>query len=268
MLVQLNDHEMNLVRRGDSTGLPIIFIHGFPFSHAMWEPQLSVLPPSYNAIAYDIRGHGRSAVGDGLYTIELFVDDLLALMDYLELEQAVACGLSMGGYIALRAIERHPERFNGLILADTRSVADNDEARINRAGVIKSVMTKGVEAFAADFVKLVFAPQSLTARLEQVEFIKQIICTTDPRAIGGTLLALAARTDTTNALPKIDVPTLLMVGEHDALTSPSASEHMAGFIPGAEFHVIPEAGHLSNLENAPVFNRHLLDYLGKLEQVK
>src|SRR5258708_7647613 len=112
--------------------IPIVFLHGFPFSQAMWEPQVAVLSKG-QAVTYDIRGHGQAPVGDGLYTIELFVDDLIALLDERKIPKAILCGLSMGGYIALRAVERESHRVAGLVLADTRSEADPNEGKIKRA---------------------------------------------------------------------------------------------------------------------------------------
>ncbi len=248
---------------GNISGVPVVLIHGFPFSHEMWYPQVEALSPHYRVITYDVRGHGKSEVGDGQYTIELFVDDLFGVLDYLKIEKAVGVGLSMGGYIALRAIERNPERFRALVLCDTRSEADTNESKLKRAATIRMVKGAGVEKFAADFVKSVFAPQTFERDPETVHFIQDIIEETSPTAIVGTLLALAARTDTTASLPNINVPTLILVGEHDTLTPPSAAEAMGAKIANSELHVIPDAAHMSNLENPEVFNKHLLDFLSQ-----
>jgi 3-oxoadipate enol-lactonase len=246
---------------GKRSAVPIVLIHGFPFSQQMWEPQVHALSPHYFVITYDVRGHGESEIGDGQYTLELFVDDLLGLLDFLGVEKAVVCGLSMGGYIALRAIERNPERFRALVLCDTRSEADSNEGKIKRAAAARQIKAEGVEKFAADFVKAVFAPRSFEADLEMVNFIQDIIEETSPTTIVGTLIALAGRTDTTASLPNIRVPTLILVGEHDTLTPPTAAEAMHKSIPNSELHVIPNAAHLSNLENPEVFNKHFLNFL-------
>src|SRR3989338_135113 len=102
-------------------GPAVIFIHGFPFNRKLWGPQFEALSKSYRVVSYDVRGHGQSEVGDGQYSLEFFVDDLIEGMDHLKIESAVLCGLSMGGYIALRALERHPGRFKGVVLCDTKS---------------------------------------------------------------------------------------------------------------------------------------------------
>lgn len=261
MKIQLNGAAISYADRGLPQGTPVVFIHGFPFNHTMWDPQMRALPNHFRAITYDIRGHGQSDVGDGQYSIELFVDDFIGLLDHLVIRQAVVCGLSMGGYIALRAIERHPERFRGLILCDTRSEADSDEGKIKRSAAVKSVKKGGVEAFAASFVKAVFAPETFRTKPDAVETIRKMIVSNSPLGIGGTLLAMAARTDTTKALSGIRVPTLILVGEHDALTPPSSSQAMHERIPSSQMHVLPGAAHMSNIENAGEFNRHLLEFL-------
>lgn len=252
---------INYVERGTPAGLPVVFIHGFPFSHRMWDAQMRALPHGIRAISYDLRGHGESQVADGQYTIEFLVDDLIALLDHLVIDKAVLCGLSMGGYVALRAIERSPERVRALVLADTRSEADPNEAKIKRAATIMAVKRDGVPAFAETFVKAVFAPQNLSGQPQAVESIKSIIRGNTQLGIAGTLIALAARTDTTASLAKITVPTLIMVGEHDTLTPPAASESMHAAIKGSQLVVVPGAGHVANIENEAVFNQALVSFL-------
>ncbi|MGA2973387.1 MAG: alpha/beta fold hydrolase [Candidatus Bathyarchaeia archaeon] len=264
MKTTVNAIDVSFFDVGIPDALPIVLIHGFPFSHEMWDPQIQAFQKRFRVIAYDLRGHGKSGVGDGQYTLEFFVDDLLALLDYLKIGKAVLCGLSMGGYIALRAVERNPERVIGLILADTQAKADSNEAKLKRAATIKSVKANGVNAYAEAFVKSVFAPQTFTSDMAAVEKIRQVIRANSSLGICGALLALASRTDTTEALSSIRVPTLILVGEHDLLTPPSASEEMHSRIPNSEIHVIPNAAHLSNLENSDEFNIHVLNFVDRL----
>jgi 3-oxoadipate enol-lactonase len=248
---------------GPSSGLPVVFVHGFPFSHAMWHPQIEALRSTYHTLAYDIRGHGNTETGDGQYTIELFVDDLIGVLDERNIGQAVFVGLSMGGYIILRLHERQPERFKGLVLCDTRSEADTDEAKIRRAGSIVAVKRNGVKAFAQNFVRSVFAAETFEKKPETVKFITSIIENNSPIGIAGTLLALASRTDTTQSLGSISVPTIILVGEHDVLTPVASAEALKQRIHGSRLHVIPHAAHMSNLENPEVFNMRLIEFLNK-----
>jgi pimeloyl-ACP methyl ester carboxylesterase len=230
----------------------------------MWEPQFPVLAADYRGISYDIRGHGTSDVGDGQYTIELFVDDLIAVMDRLKIGTAVVVGLSMGGYVALRALERVPERFSAAVLCDTRSESDGNEVKLKRAASIARVKREGSGPFASDFVKTVFAPATLKNNPGRVERIQKGIEGMSPLAIAGTQLALAARTDTTESLSRLSVPVLILVGEHDAITPPDVCRAMQRRIPGSEFYIVPNAAHLSNLENPGFFNEKLLQFLGRV----
>jgi pimeloyl-ACP methyl ester carboxylesterase len=261
--ILINDIAVNYIEYRPSQGLPVIFIHGFPFSHKMWGPQMHELPKDIHAIAYDVRGHGSSDVGDGQFTIELFVDDLIALLDHLGLEKAVLCGLSMGGYIALRAIERHPNRIKGLVLCDTKSEPDLNEEKIKRTSSIKAAKSAGVSAFADDFVKAVFWPKTFENNPEAVEFIKELIRANSLLGICGTLLALASRTDITQNLSSINVPTCIIVGEYDLVTTPFCAQRMHKAISGSELHILSNAGHMSNLENTKDFNENLITFLKK-----
>jgi 3-oxoadipate enol-lactonase len=259
----LNDSLINYSERGMPQGLPVIFIHGFPFRQEMWEPQINVMPNSIYSISYDVRGHGGSDVGDGQYTVELFVDDLIALLNHLFVKKAVLCGLSMGGYIALRAYEKHADRISGLILCDTKSAADTDAAKIKRAAMMKAIKLEGIHAFATEFLKTIFWEKTFDLNPGVVSFIHQIICANSPRGISGTLLALAARTDTTSVLSSIRVPTCIIAGEHDVLTPPSDAQSLQKAIAGSELHILPRAAHMSNLENTQDFNECLVNFLRK-----
>lgn len=264
MIATVNDAPIFYVDLGPRDALPILFLHGFPFSHRMWEPQLQLCSRTFRTVAWDFRGHGESYVGDGQYTIEGHVDDLLALLDHLEIPSCVIAGLSMGGYVALRALEREPGRFRAAVLCNTRSEADGNETRLKRFASMAAVKARGSAFFAEGFVKAVFAPASFERHAAAIASIRSIIAATSPLSIAGTLLALAARTDTTPSLGKLTMPVLIMVGESDATTPPAASQAMHERIPGSELRVIPGAAHMSNLENAEVFNRHLLTFLGRL----
>lgn len=253
---------------GDPAALPVVFLHGFPFSHEMWSGQVAAIADNYRAVTYDVRGHGQSDVGDGQYTIELHVDDLIALLDHLKIEKAVLVGLSMGGYIALRALERNSERVRAALLCNTRSEADSNETKLKRAAGIANVKRNGTAVFADEFVRGVFAAKTLKTKPEVVDQIRRSIARMSPLAIAGTLLALAARTDTTKSLSRIKVPSMILVGEHDTITPPAAAQAMHEKIPNSELHLIPRAAHMSNLENPEVFNEKLLSFLRRVSQAE
>lgn len=256
--------ECSYETHGPRTGIPVVLVHGFPFSKEMWQPQVHALKASNYVITYDVRGHGESGIGDGQYTIEFFVDDLMALLDHLRVGKVVIAGLSMGGYIALRATERHPDRFRALILCDTRSEADGNEGKIKRAQQAGIVKRDGMKSFANTFVPALFYKKTEQENPAVVELIRSIVERASPLAVAGTLTALAARTDTTAALYNITIPALILVGQHDTLTPPSASEAMKQKLPNARLNILPRSGHLSNLENPEEFNSHVLKFLASL----
>ncbi|MBW7888653.1 MAG: alpha/beta fold hydrolase [Bacteroidetes bacterium] len=253
---------------GVTTATPVIFIHGFPFSHKMWTTsggQAEALSGTNRVIAYDVRGHGETEIGSGQYTIEIFVDDLIGLMDHLKIHKAIITGLSMGGYITLRAYEKYPERFLGMVLCDTKCISDTNEGKIKRAESAKYLTANGLKSYAEDYVKRMFTPESFNTKNDAVKLIQSTIEKTSPTSIIGTLIALAARTDSTNLLQKISVPTLILVGEKDTVTTPADSQFMKERIPNAQMQIIPNAAHMSNLENAEEFNKHLTAFVKSIQ---
>ena len=167
----------------------------------------------------------------------------------------------MGGYVALRAVKRNPERIVGLILADTRSEGDPNPGKIGRATSIKKIKAGGLSEFCEGFLKSCFAPESFQKIPDRIEKIRHTILGNPPLGICGTLMALAGRTDTTGSLGSIQVPTLILVGEKDAITPREFSQKMKAGIPGSELVLIPQAGHLSNVENPETFNQSLNQFM-------
>ena len=243
---------------GPRDGVPVVLLHGFPMDGTMWRPQIDVLGKEFRVVCGDARGHGRSGGGGAAIAFEWFVDDLLAVLDRLAIDSAVLVGLSMGGYTALRFAEREPSRVRALVLADTKSAADGNEAKVKRAAGARKALAEGSRAFADGFLATAFAPG---AAPKTVAAARKVIAAMDPRAIAAALVALAGRTDTTESLPKIRVPTLVIVGEKDALTPPADSRALAAAIPGARLVEIPGAGHFSNLQAPAAFNEALLAFL-------
>ncbi len=239
----------------------IIFLHGFPFNKNMWRPQLEALPDHINAFAVDIRGHGNSTSGHGFFSIDVFAKDLRAFMERLHIDEAVLCGISMGGYIALRAHELFPEKISGLVLADTHSKADSNAAKQKRFDSIQAVLSHGRRPFAIGFVENVFAPSSLEKFPEAIELIKSSIRRNNISTICATLLALAARTDTTASLYQIEVPALLIRGAQDKITAKQDMLDLANAIPKNSYVEIEHAGHLPNLEDAEKFNSLLHEFM-------
>ena len=239
----------------------VVFVHGFPFNKNMWMPQLEALPASVRAIAIDVRGHGNSTTGHGFFSIDVFAKDLLVFLRKTGIERAVLCGISMGGYIALRAYQLQPDAFSGLILCDTNSLADDNAAKQKRFDTIQSVLKNGKRAFSIGFVNNVFGQKTLAENPEAVDLIKSSIRRNTESSICATLLALAARTDTTDSLPSVTVPTLVVRGADDRITTREQSDILVSGIPGATYLEIPGCGHLPNLEDPTRFNMELMAFL-------
>jgi pimeloyl-ACP methyl ester carboxylesterase len=261
----MNTIENNLVvfSKGEPHNRPVIFVHGFPFDHNMWANQVDALSSKYFCVTYDIRGLGESHVGDGQYTIEMFADDVINLIEENKLSKPVLCGLSMGGYIAQRIVEKNESLFSALILCDTKSAADNNDAKLKRAEGIKKINELGIKTFVENFVPNCFAEESFT-KIKDV-YNKTLLRSLKSSAVGvkGCLLAMAARTDTTEFLSKINIPVLLICGEKDKLTPPDIMKEMSALIKDSEFHIIPGAGHMTPIENPIAVNEILTYFLSR-----
>jgi len=239
------------------TGPPLLLLHAFPLGLAMWDPQAAALADTHQVVRFDGRGFGGSPPGDSLLTMERIADDAAGILDHLGLPSAVVCGVSMGGYAAFAMIRRHPERIRAMVLADTRAGADSPEARANRAAQAEKVRRDGARAIADAVLPKLLGATSHRERPELVARVRQMIEANPPRGITDALAGLAARADSTPSLREIRVPTLVVVGEEDAITPVAEAEALQRGIAGSRLAVIPRAGHLSSLENPEEFNRQL-----------
>ncbi len=265
LTISVNNLTVSYIDEGQTSSPKIIFIHGFPFNKSMWRKQIEILKENYRVIAYDIRGHGSTDAGSDNFSIELFVNDLLGLMDTLNIDKSILCGLSMGGYIALNAIENYPERFNALLLCDTNCSEDIPEAKEKRMKAIESIKENGLEQYAKESLKKLFAPISFSKHSEETVFVKEMIMKTSEQSLFKTLHALAERKETCARLHQIRVPVLIMVGKEDEITPPDAAMLMHEKIKGSSIRIIDHAGHLSNLENSVEFNNQLTGFLSLIK---
>jgi len=263
-----NNHTISYTDEGPDNAPVIILTHGFPFNKSMWNKQIEVLIETYRVIAYDVRGHGNSTSGTDNFSIELFVNDLLDLMDALKIEKAMLCGLSMGGYIALNAVENFPKRFSALILCDTNCTADSPETREKRMKTIESIQENGLEQYANESLKNLFAPESFVTNKEKIEVVKEMIMETSVQSLSSTLIALSKRKETCTGLAKIRIPVLIVVGKEDQITPPDAALWMQKNIKGSILNIIEHAGHLSNIENSYDFNGQLRRFIASLYKRK
>jgi 3-oxoadipate enol-lactonase len=247
--------------------IPVIFLHGFPFDKSMWHIQLDELKSTYRLIACDIRGFGKSADEETSLSIDLFADDLVKFMDNLSIDKAVICGLSMGGYIALNAMKRFPDRFMALVLCDTQCIADTTDLKEKRFKTIDEIEVEGISNFNEGFIKKVFCKDSLKNKKKLVEQLRKVVFANSSRIISQGLVVLAGRSETCSMLGEITIPTLIICGRQDEVTPLAQSEFMQENIKGSLLRVIENAGHVSNLEQPAAFNKHLREFLSALGSV-
>lgn len=256
-------NELFVYLSGNEKHKAIVFVHGFPYDHMMWKEQIAEFSKNYFCVAYDIRGLGQSPAGNGQFTMESFVDDLESVIDDLKLDKPILCGLSMGGYISLRVLERMQNKFSAAILCDTKSEADNNEGKLKRAAGIKRISTEGLAPFAKDFIINCFGDYFKHNKKEELDKIIETSSQYDPVGVKGCLLAMLSRIDTTANLDKINIPTLLICGEQDALTPPAVMKEMQKKIKNAEYVEIKNAGHMTPIENPEQVNKAIAELLKK-----
>ena len=248
--------------RGD--GPAVLFVHGYPFDRSIWSHQVAALD-GYRRIAPDLRGMGASDAPDLGYSMEIYAADLAALLDVLAVEEVVLCGLSMGGYIAFECLRRWRQRVRGLVLMDTRAEADTAEGRKARDAAAALARDGGADAVTESLLPQVLGRSTRTGASITVERVRGMMSSTPVPGLVGALAAMRDRPDSSQLLSELaGVPTLVMVGEEDALTPPDVARAMADRIPGARLVTIAGSGHLPPVERPVETTRALLEFLRTL----
>lgn len=259
----------DLAHVDEGRGTPVLLVHGFPLDHTMWDAQIAALSAQSRVIAPDLRGFGRTppAPGDAERGISMegFADDLVELLDALAIrEPVVFVGLSMGGYIGWQFACKHGGKLRALVACDTRAIADTDEARAGRIKSAESVAAAGSVIVANAMEPKLFAKATFEKKPEIVAATRKVMESTPPAGVAAALRGMAARPDVTSFLPSINVPTLVLVGEHDAISSAAEMKTIADAIPGAEYVVISKAGHMTTVEEPVAVNEALTQFIDKL----
>jgi 3-oxoadipate enol-lactonase len=227
------------------TGPAVILLHGYPLDGAMWSGVARSLAVGLRVLKPDLPGHGDNAA-PAPDSIDAHADFAEAILAQLPGPAGVA-GFSMGGYVALALMKRKPEKVRALALVDSRAGADDGAGRAKRDEAIATVQSAGVEPIAQAMLPKLLSPESLK-KADLVERAARMMKRQKPETVAADLAALRDRPDSTPVLPLIGVPTLVVVGELDALTPPAESQAMAAAIPGARLVTIPGAGHLAPME--------------------
>jgi 3-oxoadipate enol-lactonase len=260
MLIQLK--KIRLAYDDLGQGQPLLFIHGYPLSRRMWQPQISGLASDFRVLALDLRGHGESQTVTGPYLMSLLADDCADFLEGLAIQQpVVVCGLSMGGYVAFEFYRQHPKQVAGLVLAATRPGPDTPEGRSNRdkSGALAS--QQGVSAIAEAMLPKLMSPATYQRQPDLVNQVKTILESISLEGVIGDLQGMKERPDSTLTLAEIKVPTLVLHGADDQLVPLREAEIMREAISNSRLEVISEAGHLLNLEQPEWFNRLIKDFI-------
>ena len=257
MKININGLQFAYDIRG-RTGPPLVLLHGFGMDRSIWEDLVESQLGDQQVILPDLRGHGESDAPEGPYSMSLMAADLGYLLDALGIEQAIVCGHSMGGYVALAFAELHPHLLAGLGLITTNAQADPEEKRAGRFTLIDQVRERGSVAVA----------ESLAPRLSSNPAVMQqaqhLISSIAPQGLIGALAGMAERPDRTDLLPQVNVPTLVVAGEVDQITDFKTAKAMADVLPQGEFLGIPGVGHLPMSEAAAELGQGLRSLVARV----
>jgi pimeloyl-ACP methyl ester carboxylesterase len=259
-------------------GPAVMLLPGYPFDRSMWREQMDFLSAErYRVIAPDLLGEmydklqfveravadqsERQAEARRTNTMADMARHVAALMDGLKIDQAVVCGLSMGGYVAFECMQLFGERVRALILAGTRAPADNEQERKGRMEQVEQMITRGMSGIAEASLPKLLSPRTIAEKPEVVARVREMILSADPLAAAAAQRGMAMRRDYSNDLGTIDVPTLVIVGRDDPIRPVSDAEFMHKGIRNSRLEIIEDAAHMTNMEQPEVFNRAVLSFL-------
>ena len=252
--------------RESGHGQPVLLIHGYPLNSRLWQSQLDGLADVARLVAPDLRGHGDSEAVPGPYSMDLLADDCAALLDGLEIDEPVVVnGLSMGGYIAMAFARRYPERLAGLVLTATRAAADLEAGKTGREQAAAQAREQGIGSIVENMLPKLLAPGNYQNRPELVAEARAIMNNTSLEGVLGDLEGMKNRPDSTASLANVRVPARIIFGADDQIIPQSEAQEMLSALPDAGLDVIPEAGHLVNLEQPEAYNLLLQEFILSLE---
>lgn len=254
---------MSLAHESSGQGLPLVFVHAFPLHASMWRPQLKSLEKRGKVIAMDLPGFGCSSL-EGKTTIPKMAHEIAQLLDALNVKEPVMIsGLSMGGYVAFEFFRQFPTRVKALGLFSTRAGKDTPEAREKRIKTADQIQKEGLQDFAPKTAANLIGKTTQSFNPDLVRDLEQMILSNTKEGVAGALLAMADRRDSSDLFPSIKCPVLIMAGEEDTLIPISESETMHAKIPHSQFHRLPKAGHIINLEQSEAFQKGFETFLSE-----
>lgn len=256
---------VRLHARDVGEGIPLILLHAFPLSSAMWLAQREALSSRFRVITPDLRGFGGSVLGDEEPSIDVMADDVARMMRLSGIDRAVVGGLSLGGYVAMALCRRHPDRLLGLVLADTKASADPVTARRDRLAMAETLEAENSPRVLVDeLLPRLVGPTTFQQRALVYGRVRGLVQSTPIRAAAWAQRAMAGRPDAFETLRGVRVPALVLVGSEDTVTTEEDARAMADVLPNAELQVITRAGHLSAVEQPDLFNQAVTEFVSAL----
>jgi pimeloyl-ACP methyl ester carboxylesterase len=238
---------MNLSYIEQGQGMPLVLLHGFPFNGSLWQHQMRSLSDACRVIVPDLRGFGRSEAAEGTYEMTLLAQDVLQLLDALAIQKAVIIGHSMGGYVTLALWRLAAERFSALGLVASHVWADSDAQRQGREQLIAQVMERGADAVVEALLPRLFAPK-LPKDAPIVRQARAMMLAARSISLTSALRGMMNRPDSSDLLPQIAVPTLILCGDSDPILPLERAEEMARLLPNATLITVQDAAHMPMLE--------------------
>jgi 3-oxoadipate enol-lactonase len=262
--VIINGININYLVSGEDDA--IVLIHGHPFDHTMWQPQIDAFSVKYRVIVPDLRGYGKSTLpATGATRFEDYATDILLLLDKLGIDSFHVAGLSMGGQLAMETYRQAPSRVKALILADTFASPDTPEAKKARNEGADRMEREGMNGYANESIHKMIKAEHVTTMPDVAAHVMRMMTSTSPKAAATAMRARSARIDyLSEVLPQIKAPVLVVVGRQDEFTPVAKAEEMHAALPDSQLVIIEDAGHMPNLEHAVEFNEIALEFLAEV----
>ena len=248
------------------SGQALVLLHAFPLNRQMWDHQLEAWSGHSRVLAPDFRGFGESAPGEDESRMESFADDVRDLLDQLKvMGRIVLLGLSMGGYVAFEFCRKYPERLRGLILVATQPISDSEESRKARYELAEQVRTRGTQVLGEKMLPRLLGNTTRQTRSDVIESVHRLMISNSARGVSKACYGLASRRDSTPILGEIQVPVLIVAGAEDVIIPSTQLEAMKAGIRQSRLVVIPQSGHLVNLEQPQAFGDAVHTFLAGLD---
>ena len=247
---------LNYATFGDNSNPALIFSNSLGTSYHMWQPQIDALQNAYFIICYDTRGHGKSSAPTGRYNLDQLGQDVINLLDYLNIDKAFFCGISMGGMTGQWLAINHPERFHHLMLCNTAAKIGNEAVWADRAQLVRE---QGLDPIATTAASRWFTASFIDNHPDVVKALSDALAAGSSKGYASCCEALSVA-DTREQLKTIRVPVTVLVGSEDPVTTVADGQYMVDHIPNAKLATI-DASHISNIEQPEAFNKLVRQYL-------